>query len=494
MFTLTRQAMVAPLLASASAGGFVTFDGKVRNDHQGRAVVALEYETYDQLAQSEGEKLLAEATAQFGLHEAHCIHRLGRLEVGDTAVWIGVAAPHRREAFEACEWIIDQLKGRVPIWKKEHFAAGDSGWIGSDVIPGEAPATAENYYARQLRLREVGPAGQARLEAARVLVVGAGGLGCAAIPYLAAAGIGTLGICDFDRVEATNLHRQMLYGAREVGKPKALLASRFAQRLNPFINVRTHGERLTAESAPALFQHYDFVLDCTDNFATKFLLNDTAVAMNKPLLQASIYQFEGQIHFYNPARPGGCLRCLWPETPPEGCVGACADAGVLGAVPGVFGALQASVALNFILGLGEPLSDAVVLMDLRSLTTTRIGRRANPRCPVCGNGARPVETDLDPFTPGRDLSSWVIVDLREDHEPRPIVPLGSLIWLHRPLSQASEWLETLDRSQAHLFVCARGVRSGGLARRLRAEGWPTVYSLMGGVDLALKAGRAAAES
>lgn len=486
MFSLTRQPIVPPALASPGAGGFVTFDGKVRNTHQDRPVTGLEYEAFDELVLAEGNRLMAEAVAHYGLLEARCIHRVGRLEIGETAVWIGVAAPHRREAFEACEWILDQLKRRVPIWKKEYFADGDSGWIGSDVVPGEAPVTEENYYARQIRLREVGPAGQAKLKAARVLVVGAGGLGCAAIPYLAAAGVGTLGICDFDRVEASNLHRQVLFAAREVGKPKAALAARFAQRLNPLVQVRTHAERLTAESAPGLLQHYDLVLDCSDNFATKFLLNDTAVAMNKPLVQASIHQFEGQIFVYDPAMGNGCLRCLWPETPPEGCVGNCADAGVLGVVPGIFGALQASEAIKFLLGLGESLGDSVLLFDLRTLATTRLRRAADPHCPVCGDGAPPTEIDLDPFAPGRDFSQWTVIDLREAHEARPVLDLGAGEWRHHPLSRVQEWLDSLDRDRPCLFVCGRGIRSGQLVRRLRREGWPRVYSLAGGVELALK--------
>lgn len=486
MFSLATLPIIPPTLAMARAGGFVTFDGRVRNDHQGRPVIALEYEAFNDLVLTEGNALLAEAVVHFGLLEARCIHRVGRLAVGETAVWIGVAAPHRREAFEACEWILDQLKRRLPIWKKEFFADGDSGWIGSEVVPGEAPVTEAIFYSRQVRLPEIGGAGQARLKAARVLVVGAGGLGCAAIPYLAAAGVGTLGICDFDGVEATNLHRQVLFGARDVGRAKAKLAARFAQRLNPFINVWAHAERLTAETAPGLFQHYDLVLDCTDNFATKFLLNDTAVAMSKPLVQASIYQFEGQLHLYDPAKASGCLRCLWSEIPAEGCVGSCAEAGVLGVVPGVFGALQASEAIKFLLGLGEPLSDAVLLFDLRTLTATRIARAANAHCPVCGDGAAPTEVDLDPFAPGTDFTGWVVVDLREEHEPRPVFALGSAPWQHRPLSRADEWLPSLERSQPSLFVCGRGIRSGHFARRLRQEGWPKAHSLAGGVELALK--------
>jgi adenylyltransferase/sulfurtransferase len=486
MFELTRAPIVPPGAAATAAGGFVTFEGKVRPEHAARRVVALEYEAFDELVVAEGGRVVAEAVATFGLAEAHCIHRVGRLAVGETAVWIRVATPHRREAFEACEWIIDQLKCRVPIWKKEHFEEGDSGWIGSDVAPGEAPATEATYYARQVRLPEVGPGGQEKLKAARVLVVGAGGLGCAAIPYLAAAGVGTLGICDFDRVDATNLHRQVLYAAREVGRPKAALAARFALRLNPFIQVRVHAARLTAGTAPDLLRDYDVVLDCTDNFTTKFLLNDAAVAAGRPLVQASIHQFEGQLHVVDPRSGHGCLRCLWPDTPAEGCVNTCAEAGVLGVVPGVFGALQAGEAIKLLLGLDGVLLDASLLFDLRTGTALRVQRRADPHCPVCGDGRRRAEVDVDPFAPGWNLTDWIAVDLREEQEARPNVPLGVATWLHRPLSRIGEWLGALDRNQRHLFICSHGVRSGQLARRLRAEGWDNAFSLAGGIELARK--------
>lgn len=479
MFDLTSEPIVPPPLAAAGAGGFVTFDGRVRNEHRGRPVVALEYEAAEALAIPEGERLLAEARQRFGLLEAACIHRVGRLAIGESAVWIGVAAPHRQAAFEGCEWIIDQLKRRVPIWKKEHFADGDSGWVGTDVAPGEAPATPDSYYARQVRLPAVGPAGQARLTAARVLVVGAGGLGCAALPYLAAAGIGTLGICDDDQVEASNLHRQILYGTREVGRNKARLAARFVERLNPFITVRVHPERLTAESAPGLLQHYDLVLDCTDNFRAKFLLNDTAVAMNKVLVQASVHQFEGQLHLLDPAAGAGCLRCLWPETPAEGCVDHCADAGVLGVVPGVLGTLQAAQAIQHLLGLPTA-RDQLMLVDLRTLSVTPLARRADPACPTCGSGPPRDEVEVDA---GRDFAGWTVVDLREDHETRPGLALRGAVAAHQPLSRLASWIANLDRGRPCLLVCSRGVRSGQLARRLRAEGWTRVYSLAGGVAL-----------
>lgn len=486
MFQLIPGPIVPPVPADSSAGGFVTFEGRVRSEHNGRRVVGLEYEAFGALAHSEGRRVVEEAVARFGLLDARCIHRVGRLKIGETAVWIGVTAPHRRDAFEGCEWIIDQLKLRVPIWKRERYAEGDSGWIGSDSVQAEAPVTEDSFYARQIRLSEVGAAGQSRLKSGRVLVIGAGGLGCAAIPYLAGAGVGTLGICDFDEVQASDLHRQVLYGARDVGKPKALLAARVAERVNPFITVRDHAVRLNRETGADLFRQYDVVLDCTDNFPTKFLLNDVAIETGTPLVQSSIYQFEGQIQILDPSASGGCLRCVWPETPPEGCVDSCAESGVLGVVPGVFGALQASETLQLLLGLDRPLRSSMLLVDLRTCTVTHLRRPLNPHCPICGDGVRLPEVDLDPSACDRDLSSCICVDLREDDEARPMPNLGIRTWQHRPLSRVNQWLGDLDRERSYLLVCEHGIRSGHLARRLRTAGWRNVFSLAGGATLALR--------
>ncbi|HZH97503.1 MAG TPA: ThiF family adenylyltransferase, partial [Fimbriimonadaceae bacterium] len=348
MFRISRDPITVEGVGEHSAAGaFVTFDGRVRDHNEGQAVLRLEYEAYDELAVSEGERILEEARQRFDVLGIECVHRVGLLEIGDVAVRVGVAAAHRGEAFRACEFVIDEVKRRVPIWKKEYYASGASDWI--NCHSGEAAMEAEAaYYARQVRLPDLGQEGQSKLKAARVLVVGAGGLGSSALLYLAASGVGKIGISEDDVLSPSNLHRQVLYNWADVGKPKAALAARRLLALNPFVTAEVHA-RITTDNALAIFQDYDLVLDCTDNFRSKFLLSDAAVAARKPLVQASIYQYEGQLHVYDPKVNSPCLRCTWPEIPAEDCVGSCAEVGVMGVLPGVFGALQASEAIKLIL-------------------------------------------------------------------------------------------------------------------------------------------------
>ncbi|HSI71533.1 MAG TPA: ThiF family adenylyltransferase, partial [Fimbriimonas sp.] len=323
-FTISRDPVIGPLLESDQrTGAVVVFEGLVRNRNDGKRVKALEYEAFDEMAVLHGQRILLEAKDRFGLLDVSCVHRVGLLELGDVAIRVEAAAEHRREAFEACEWVVDEVKRRVPIWKKEHYVDGPSDWLNAG---GQNVLTEEAFYARQQRLEEVD---QKRVSQASVLVVGAGGLGCPAILYLAAAGVGRLGIVDGDFVEPSNLHRQPLYRASDVGRPKARLAAERARSLNPFIEVEAISERLSARNAH-LIEPYDIVLDCTDNFATKFLLNDLCVIQGKPLVVVSIHKFEGQLLVVMPGGP--CLRCLWPEAPVDGCVGTCADDGVLGYV------------------------------------------------------------------------------------------------------------------------------------------------------------------
>ncbi|MBX3117457.1 MAG: ThiF family adenylyltransferase [Fimbriimonadaceae bacterium] len=484
MFRITSEPLVPVVMHCAGAGGFVSFEGKIRDHHQGREVLALEYEAPQDLAEAEGRQLLLEAAERFGLLSVEAIHRVGRLEIGETAVWIGVAAAHRREAFEACEWILDALKRRVPIWKKEHYADGDSGWVGADAAPSAAPVNEASFYGRQIRLEEVGDVGQQHLRDARVLVVGVGGLGCAALPYLAAAGVGTIGVCDFDRVDATNLHRQTLFGAADVGKPKAELAATRIARQNPFIEANAHVCRLTPSNAEALLKGYDLVLDCTDNFRTKFLLNDLAVRHAKPLVQASIHRFEGQIHLYDPSSNAGCLSCLWPEAPTDGCVGTCAEIGVLGVVPGVFGALQANEAIKYLLGFPDILSRSLLLMDLQTYAVHHLDRPRNPECPVCGCGGHTrlsLEVDMSELSKEESLN-LVILDVRELDEERPRLDFGVDDWRHFPLSKFEEGIEGLNPNRSYLTVCKSGLRSYRAVEMLRERGFTNVRSLAGGVE------------
>jgi sulfur-carrier protein adenylyltransferase/sulfurtransferase len=391
-------------LENPKAGALVTFEGWVRNHNDGRSVERLDYEAFEALAETEGNRIIAEALARFDIEEAICIHRTGRLIIGDCAVWVGAISAHRDAAFQAARYIIDAIKTRLPIWKKEHYKSGEAVWVNcqqcahaanSDSIEFHAlslpngqrmdnscnapqvTVSEADYYQRQVCLPEIGADGQRKLKESRVLVVGAGGLGGSALQYLAGAGIGHLGICEFDRLEVSNLHRQVLYAASEVGRFKAELAARRLQNLNPNIHIEVYGHKLAEQELLSLLQDYDLVLDCTDNFEIRFLLNGVAVRLQKPLIQASVYQYEGQIQLVVPGM-GGCLRCQWPDLPEDAPLENCIDHGVIGAVSGMFGTLQAMEAIKWIVGLPTSLTDRVLMMDLLTYQQHLIRREARP--------------------------------------------------------------------------------------------------------------------
>jgi len=500
--TLDISALSASLKDRAS-GGFASFEGWVRDHNDGKTVDALDYEVFETLAQSEGEAILEEARVKFGVRGIRAVHRKGSLALGDCAVWVGVVSPHRDEAFRACRYVIDEVKHRLPIWKKEHYRDGGAEWVNCQ-HPGHAHPPVAKFdesalYARQMRLPEIGAEGQARLKAARVLIVGAGGLGAPAALMLAAAGVGKIGVAEFDRLEASNLHRQILYAAADVGQMKVDLAAARLKALNPFIEVVTHPGRISAATVPSLFAKYDIVLDCTDNFSAKYLLTDAAILFGKKLVQASIFRFEGQLLVIDPASPGGCLRCLWPEPPPEGAIGNCAEVGVLGVVPGLFGTLQASEALKLILGLPGALDRHLLIMDALTLDSRRIARARDESCPLCGT--QPTITALtEPerashevhaadLTPAA-LAAYRIVDLREPEE-RGEAPLPEAE--QAPFSAFDPTHPPFDQSKPVLLVCSRGRRSKATAEELRAQGWQDVFSLIGGAASLLGFHREAAE-
>lgn len=495
---LDPQALRASV-QNVEAGGFVAFEGWVRNHNEGKTVERLEYEAYEAVAVSEGNAILAEATERFGLLEARCVHRAGTLELQDMAVWVGVSTAHRGEAFDACRYIIDSVKHRLPIWKKEHYTDGDSGWVNCERCAhagialeegaGAPPAISEaSYYARQVQLKEIGAEGQEKLRGARVLVVGAGGLGAPALQYLAAAGVGHLTICEGDTLEASNLHRQTLFDAAAVGQPKAELAAQRLRGLNPFIEIETLTERLTRANVADVVAPFDVLVDCTDNFETKFLLNDVAVLQRKRLVQASIYQYEGQLFVYDPDSGGPCVRCLWPEMPKPGCVGSCAEVGVLGAMAGVFGSLQAMEVLKLLLGLPGTLRGETLFMDLLSLRSYKAAAERNPQCPVCGPEATittiepevPVELDVNEFN--GHLESYAVIDIRDPEETAD-APLPVASALQRPADDIRLDALDIDAPEPWLLVCTRGVRSKYLAMALRKAGHARVYSLRGGAPV-----------
>ena len=474
-----------------SAGALVTFAGWVRNSNEGHDVTALEYEAFAELASIEGEKILAEAVERFALVDARAVHRTGHLAIGDCAVWIGVTARHRGEAFAACRYVIDEIKHRLPIWKKEYYTGQEPQWVNCQHAHGHAaPAaiTEDEFYARQTILPQIGAAGQAKLGAARVLIVGVGGLGTAAAAALAGAGIGTIGLAEPDVLSASNLHRQTLYNAADIGKPKADLAAARLRALNPLIRIETHPTRVTGANAGNLFAAYDLVLDCTDNFTAKYALNAAAVAQGKLLVQASIYQFEGQLLTIDPNGDGGCLRCLFPAPPPPGLVGDCAEAGVLGTVPAVFGALQANEAIKIILGLGAVSGD-MLLFDLLSLQSQRLARTRRADCESCGaqrkeRNAMPAdETEIDYIVQAGDTDDglrrrFAFIDVRESVELAALPVPGAL---HMPTSAFDLSILTAPKDAPLLLICAKGARSRNAAEYLRGQGWALAYNLVGGV-------------
>ena len=503
-------------LSDPACGGYAAFEGWVRDHNEGRRVRRLEYEAFEPLAIKEGERIIAEAAARFGVEHAACVHRIGALEIGEKAVWVGVTARHRDEAFRACRYIIDEVKHRVPIWKKEHYENGDSGWVNCERCAEQAAphadtdgshthhahqAAATPDYSRQIALKEVGATGQEKLRRAAVLVVGCGGLGVPVMTYLAAAGIGRMGLVDGDRLEASNLHRQTLYSLVDVGKPKVELAAARLRALNPEVEVRAHALRLDAATAPGIIERYSLIIDCTDNFATKFMLNDTCVRLRKPVIFSSVYQYEGQLQVIRPERGGACLRCVWPEATRDGLVGNCAEAGVLGPVPGTFGTLQALEALKLLLDLPGQLADELLVLDLLTLAITRVRTRRAADCPdhaLRGAAATPqaraprvAERDVELSFDSLDralAAGWEVVDIREPHEvARAATPCSSA--RHLPVAQLLHGPADLPPAARYLLVCATGKRSLAAAQELRSRGFAEVFSLRGGIA-ALTRGRA----
>lgn len=352
--------------------------------------------------------------------------------------------------------------------------------------------TAERaYYQRQMRLPELGEEGQRRLKAARVLVVGAGGLGSPALLHLAAAGIGFLRICEHDQLEVHNLHRQTLYAHEHVGRPKGRLACRRLQALNPHARAEWAPLPFAPERAAELLSGIDLALDCADSLNLSFQMNRACRVAGIPLVSAAVHRWEGQLLTIDPAAAeAGCLRCLWPEMPPE--PGACADTGILGTVPGLLGTLQAQEALKLLLDLPGDLRGHLLLVDTLNFSTRRLARARRAGCPVCDtHAARTGESDaasapaneieVDPLSPA--LEEWrgrLLVDLREEGERGFPVPAGHDV-LRRPLSALRFPAHGLPDREL-LVICAHGVRSLWATTRLRALGHTRCWSLRGGME------------
>jgi len=354
-------------------------------------------------------------------------------------------------------------------------------------------------YSRHLILPDVGVAGQRKLKSARVLLVGAGGLGSPAALYLAAAGVGTIGIVDFDVVDQTNLQRQILHGTSQVGVSKLQSAGERLRDINPNVRVETFETRLTSENALDIIRDFDVVADGTDNFPTRYLVNDACVLLGKPNVYGSIFRFEGQASVFY-AKEGPCYRCLYAEPPPPGLVPSCAEGGVLGVLPGIIGSIQALETIKLILGAGDSLIGRLLLFDALKLSFRELKLEKDPDCPVCG--PRPTVTALidyeafcgvgaEPSYDGLEVTAaelaaeWkghpdlVVLDVREPHEYEIARIEGAKLI---PLSQLPDRLGDLDGHREIVTHCHHGARSLKALEILKAAGFSKVRSLRGGID------------
>jgi len=356
-------------------------------------------------------------------------------------------------------------------------------------------------YSRHLIMPEVALDGQKKLKAAKVLTVGTGGLGSPLALYLAAAGVGTVGIVDFDVVDESNLQRQIIHGTSDVGRPKVDSAYDKLKDINPNVDVRVHEEALTSENALEIFEDYDVIVDGTDNFPTRYLVNDACVLLNKPNVYGSIFRFEGQASVFY-AGEGPCYRCLYPEPPPPGLVPSCAEGGVLGILPGAIGTIQATETVKLLLGIGEPLIGRLLLYDALGMSFREMKLRKDPNCPVCGenptvtelidyqefcgipqaNAAEQVngvpEITVEELKQKLDNSEGInVLDVREPHEYE-VANIGVRLI---PLGELPQRLAELEQDDILAIHCKTGARSARAVKLLQDAGFQNVYNVKGGI-------------
>jgi adenylyltransferase/sulfurtransferase len=360
-------------------------------------------------------------------------------------------------------------------------------------------------YSRHLILPEVNVDGQRRIKAARVLCIGAGGLGSPAALYLTAAGIGVLGLVDADRVDASNLQRQILYGTDDVGKPKLEKARARLLEINPGVEIVRHDARLTSANATEIIAPYDLVIDGSDNFPTRYLSNDVCVFARKPNIYGSVFRFEGQASVFAPHLGGSCYRCLFPEPPPPGAAPSCAEAGVLGVLPGIIGLIQATEALKLILGAGETLAGRLLHFDALKMKFREFNLRRDPACPVCGDAPTIFEPiDYEQFCAGPAEDDWfaapagvptisvrelktkmdmkealTLIDVREPYEYEIARIDGSRLI---PLGELETHVSELPRTGTLVLQCHSGGRSEHAVRILQEAGFENALNLVGGID------------
>lgn len=378
------------------------------------------------------------------------------------------------------------------------------------IDPAEVKLSKEEVlrYSRHLIMPEVGVEGQKKLKAAKVLLIGTGGLGSPTSLYLAAAGVGTLGIVDYDVVDFTNLQRQVIHGTKDVGKPKLQSAAETLADVNPFLKIVQYEVPFTSANALEIARGYDLIIDGTDNFPTRYLVNDVAVMLGIPNVYGSIFRFEGQVSVFG-VEDGPCYRCMFPEPPPPGLVPSCAEGGVLGILPGTIGTLQATEAIKLIMGIGKPLVGRMLLYDALEMTWDTIRIHKNPNCPICGD--HPTITELIDYeqfcgVPAHDRSEYgkdvekrivpgitvrelkdrldagetlFVLDVRDPHEAE-ISSMGANALI--PKNVVRQRLNEIPRDVPVVVHCRTGVRSADVVRWLEDEGFTNAVNLLGGIN------------
>ena len=350
-------------------------------------------------------------------------------------------------------------------------------------------------YGRHLVIPEIGLEGQEKLRKSRVLLIGAGGLGSPAALYLAAAGVGTLGLVEFDRVEMTNLQRQILFGSSDIGRPKIEVARERLAEINPFTQVVAHAERFDLDNALALVGAYDLVVDGSDNFPTRYLVNDACVLSGRPDVWGAVFRFEGQVSVF--AAPGGpCYRCLFPEPPPPGSVPNCAEAGVFGVLPGIIGSIQAAEAIRWITGAGEPLIGRLLLFDALPMRFREVKLAKNPDCPVCSEHPtqrgliryeescempeESFEVDVHELARRRAAGEPIeLLDVRLERE-REIASIEGATWI--PMAELGARWQELPGDRPLVVYCHTGSRSARATEFLRQRGLARAQNLRGGIE------------
>ncbi len=373
-------------------------------------------------------------------------------------------------------------------------------------MAGKSELTQEEIlrYSRHLLIPEVGLEGQRKLKAASVLLVGSGGLGSPIALYLAAAGVGRIGVVDYDVVDASNLQRQIIHDTQRIGMLKVESARSRLLALNPFVQVDVYNEVFTSQNAERIAADYDILVDGSDNFPTRYLLNDLAVLSGKPFVYGSIFRFEGQVSVFD-ARHGPCYRCLFPEPPPPDTVPSCADAGVFGVLPGTVGSIQATEVIKLILGIGEPLIGKLLLYDALDMNIQLIYLRKNPQCKVCGETpeithlidyeafcGEPARTVQDTGLEGNRIiepvelkqrlergDEVVLIDVRDPVEQQVAALPGALVI---PLERLGQRMKELDPQREYVLFCRTGVRSARGVRQMMAAGFTKVKNLRGGLN------------